>query len=181
MPRTNCITKYPIGVWRFSFVQEQRVRIENSLKCVLIEPAGHSPHCNGNVWLLVLHRNPPLLCSGGTILQCHVCNGLGGREQGQQGYWHLRLTASSERADMLWYHEWVLGNIWAKHLTLMRTFILCPRCLGTSFTQYCCFCHLSNVTRSKDSYSCHAVTQFKAWLHLASRVQRPFISQRFWT
>lgn len=33
---------------------------------------------------------------------------------------------------MLWYHEWVLGNIWAKHLTLMRTFILFARCSWTS-------------------------------------------------
>lgn len=37
------------------FVSEQWGFIEHSLKCVLIEPAGHSLHCDGNVWLPVLH------------------------------------------------------------------------------------------------------------------------------
>lgn len=48
------------------------------LKCVLIEPAGHSLHCGRNVWLPVHHRNPPFLCSGGQSSSAMCVEGLGG-------------------------------------------------------------------------------------------------------
>lgn len=49
-----------------------------AVSSVPIEPASRSVHCDGNVCLPFLHSNPPVLCSRGTILQCHVGAGLGG-------------------------------------------------------------------------------------------------------
>ena len=56
----------------------QRAHVGHSLKCVIIEPAGHSFHCDRNVWLPVLHRKPPIPLFYRTILQCHVDAGVGG-------------------------------------------------------------------------------------------------------
>lgn len=130
---TSCITKHLIQEWKFQLCfQEQWACKEHSFKMCTNWTCRMPSHCIRNVWLPTLHRIPPVLCSGGDNppVPCVLWWGEGtGSAKG------LTSVADSflGRADMLLYHEWVLEKIWAKHLTLMRTFMSCAWCSGTSW------------------------------------------------
>lgn len=118
--------------------------IGHRVKCVLIEPAGHSVHCVRNVWLPVVHRNPPALCSGGQSSSA-MCVHWWGEGEGFSGV----LTSVADSFLRASWHTVIpwMGirehTVWAKHFTVMRIYF-CKQWLYI-YLDRCQYCRLSKM------------------------------------
>lgn len=102
------------------------------LKCPLTAPASQPfPLCQECLVACCPHKPPKILCSvwRGTILQSHVGHEWGDGARGDICSWQLPRSKLTCWDNM----KGVLGNTWAKHLRLMRTFMLCVQCLVTGW------------------------------------------------